>query len=140
MSNCLRIRLLVAALSAVEVLVEVRKAGGRMKTLDFRRVVLGLLRELLAGACERLPGSVEESMVFEDNLFQIKERSRKAYDQIIPTELLSSQSFPSLFVWLCSPLIYRPLTALCRPKNSSLLSCSSYRKCSIPLMVLVYIL
>lgn len=87
----LRMRLLMAALSAVKVPMEMRKAGVRMKTLDFRRVVLGLLRELLAGACERLPRSVEESMVFEQNLFQIKERSRKAYDQIIPIELLSSQ-------------------------------------------------
>lgn len=41
--------------------MEVRKAGSRMKTLVFRRVVLGSLRELSAGPCERLPARVEET-------------------------------------------------------------------------------
>lgn len=100
--------------------MEVRKAVSRIKTLDFRRVVLGLLRELSVGTFERLPGRAEESMVFEDNLLQIKEGSRKADDQVVLTELLCSQSTPSFFIWLCSPLAYLPFIPLGRPKNSSL--------------------
>lgn len=89
-----------------------RKSGSRIKTLEFRRVVLGLLRELSAGTCESLPGRVEECMVYEDHLLQIQEYSRKADKQVIPTELLSSQltassygcialSYTCLFILYC---------------------------------------
>lgn len=41
---------------SIKVPMEVRKVGSWINTLGFRRVVLGLLRELSAGTCQRLAG------------------------------------------------------------------------------------
>lgn len=75
-------------------------------------------------------------MVFQDNLLQIKERYRKANDQVVPTELLSTQLTPtSLYGFVASS--YTCLV-FCRAKNSSFALLPG--QCSTPLMALVHLL
>lgn len=79
---------------------------------------------------------LEKSMVFQDNLLQTKERCRKANDQVVPTELLSTQlTRTSLYGFVASS--YTCLV-FCRPKNSSFALLPG--QCSTPLMALVHLL
>lgn len=103
-----------ATMAAVKVKGRMYSPSGVKKARWQDKDLKGIVSRDLIVSSEKLPQRVKKSMVFEDNLLQMKEHYRKANDRVVPTELLSTQSTPtSLYGFVapsCTCLIF------CRPK------------------------